>query len=97
MLSFNPVGNPTVLHHLAEIAVIVSLFTAGPKLRVHWRDRRWLLPVRLATLSMVLTVAMIAGIAMPLLGFSLGAAVLLFVVRPVAALLGLAGSESMPL
>jgi sodium/hydrogen antiporter len=77
MLSFNAVDNPAILHHLAEIAVIVSLFTAGLKLRVHWRDRRWLLPLRLATVSMVLTVAMIAGVAMPLLGLSLGAAVLL--------------------
>jgi sodium/hydrogen antiporter len=77
MLSFNAVDNPAILHHLAEIAVIVSLFTAGLKLRVHWRDPRWLLPLRLATVSMVLTVAMIAGVAMPLLGLSLGAAVLL--------------------
>jgi sodium/hydrogen antiporter len=77
MLSLNAVDNPAMLHHLAEIAVIVSLFTAGLKLRVHWRDRRWLLPLRLATVSMVLTVAMIAGVAMPLLGLSLGAAVLL--------------------
>ena len=41
LLTLDPVHDPTVLHHLAEVGVIVSLFTAGLKLRVHWRDRRW--------------------------------------------------------
>lgn len=77
LLSFNPVDEAPILHHLSEVAVIVSLFTAGLKLRVHWRDPRWWLPVRLASFSMLLTVSLIALIAMPLLGFSLGAAVLL--------------------
>lgn len=77
MLSFNPVNEAPILHHLAEVAVIVSLFTAGLKLRVHWRDRRWWLPIRLAAFSMLLTVGLIALIAMPLLGFTLGSSVLL--------------------
>ena len=46
---------------LAAIGVLLSLFTAGPKLRMPWHERRWLTPVRLATLSMVLTVAGVAA------------------------------------
>ena len=40
-----------------EFAVIVSLFTAGLKLRLPLSERRWWLPVRLAFVSMALTVA----------------------------------------
>ena len=77
VLSLDPVQAPALLHRLAEIAVIVSLFTAGLKLRVEWRDRRWFLPLRLAVLSMLLTVAMIALVGMVGLGLSAGAAILL--------------------
>ena len=77
LISLDPVHAPELLHRLAEIAVIVSLFTAGLKLRVDWRDARWLAPVRLATLSMVVTVALIAVTGMNLLGLSAGAAILL--------------------
>jgi len=62
---------------LTELAVIVSLFTAGLKLRVPIRDRRWWLPVRLAFGSMAITVALVAIAGVAGLGLSLGAAVLL--------------------
>jgi len=77
LIALDPLDNPALLHRLAEVAVIVSLFTAGLKLRVDWRDRRWLLPVRLATISMVLTVGLITLGGMPLLGLSIGGAILL--------------------
>jgi NhaP-type Na+/H+ or K+/H+ antiporter len=57
--------------------VIVSLFTAGLKLRMPWRDPRWWLPVRLAFLSMTVTVGLVAFVGTRWLGLSLGAAVLL--------------------
>ncbi|WP_439627760.1 cation:proton antiporter [Gemmata sp.] len=66
-----------VVERVAEVAVIVSLFTAGLKLRVPPGDRRWLLPVRLAFLSMAVTVGLIALVGVYLLGLPLGAAVLL--------------------
>ncbi|HYE04359.1 MAG TPA: cation:proton antiporter [Planctomycetota bacterium] len=66
-----------LIGHLAEVAVIVSLFTAGLKLRVRLSDDNWLLPVRLASVSMVVTVASIAAIGVVALGLPLGAAVLL--------------------
>src|SRR6185295_18599699 len=47
------------------------------KMSVGLRDGRWLLPVRLATVSMVATVALIALVAFFGLGLPLGAAILL--------------------
>jgi NhaP-type Na+/H+ or K+/H+ antiporter len=66
-----------VLELLAEVAVIVSLFSAGLKLRAPLSDRRWGLPLRLAVLAMVPTVALIAAVGVFLLDLPLGAAVLL--------------------
>jgi NhaP-type Na+/H+ or K+/H+ antiporter len=66
-----------VVERFAEVAVLVSLFTAGLKLRVPLGDRRWLLPVRLAFLSMAVTVGLITLAGVFLLGLPLGAAVLL--------------------
>lgn len=65
------------LKTLAEIAVLIALFTVGLKMGVTQFDRRWVLPVRLAFLSMTLTVGLIAGLAWWMLDMSPGAAVLL--------------------
>jgi NhaP-type Na+/H+ or K+/H+ antiporter len=77
LLLVDPVAHAPVIEVVAEIAVLISLFTAGLKLRLPLSDRAWLPPIRLATIGMVLTVAMIAIIGMAGLGLSLGAAVLL--------------------
>lgn len=60
-----------------EAVVLFSLFTAGLKLSAGLHDRQWLLPLRLATVSMAVTVALVALVAWGLLGLSPGAAVLL--------------------
>lgn len=65
------------MERIAEVAVLVSLFTAGLKLRIPLGDRRWLLPLRLAVVSMTVTVGLIALAGVYLLGLPLGAAVLL--------------------
>lgn len=39
-----------VLERIAEIALLISLFAVGMQLGVPLRDRRWLLPSRLALL-----------------------------------------------
>ena len=72
-----PVRDSALLERLAEVAVLISLFGAGLKLRTALNDRRWQLPVRLATISMVLTVALVAAVGVYGLGLPLGAAVLL--------------------
>jgi sodium/hydrogen antiporter len=73
----DPVAQARLLERITEIAVLISLFTAGLKLRAPWNDRRWTTPLRLATLSMVLTVGMIAAIGVYLLRLPLGGAILL--------------------
>lgn len=62
---------------ITEVAVLISLFAAGLKLRVPLRDGLWMLPLRLASLSMILTVGMVAAVGVYGMGLSWGAAVLL--------------------
>ena len=66
-----------MLERLTEAVVLISLFTSGLKLSAGLHDRRWLPPLRLALLSMLISVAAVALIGTWLLGLSLGAAVLL--------------------
>lgn len=73
----DPITHSAVLERVTEFAVIVSLFAAGLKLRTPLTNRRWLLPILLASVSMVLTVALIAAVGVLLLGLPIGAAVLL--------------------
>ncbi|MBA3317513.1 MAG: cation:proton antiporter [Gemmatimonadales bacterium] len=66
-----------LLEHVTEVAVVISLFTVGLKLRVLLTDPRWRVPLRLAVISMVLTVGLVTVVGVLLLGLPLGAAVLL--------------------
>jgi NhaP-type Na+/H+ or K+/H+ antiporter len=77
LLRIDPVKDASVLARLCEIAVIISLFTAGLKLRLPASDRRWRAPILLAALAMVLTIAGVAAFAMAALALPIGAAVLL--------------------
>ena len=73
----DPVGRAAFIERITEIAVVVSLFTTGLKLRVSLRDRIWSIPLRLAFLSMAITVGLVALVGVYGLGLPLGAAVLL--------------------
>jgi NhaP-type Na+/H+ or K+/H+ antiporter len=64
------------LERLTEIAVLISLFAVGLRLRVRLTDPLWLTPVLLATVTMVVTIALLVGIGLAL-ALPLGAAVLL--------------------
>ncbi len=77
LLYFDPIESASTVERLTEIAVSISLFSAGLKLRLSLTDKRWRLPLRLAFVSMTVTVGLIALVAVYGLGFSLGAAVLL--------------------
>jgi NhaP-type Na+/H+ or K+/H+ antiporter len=59
------------------VAVLISLFSVGLKLGLPLSSRDWLLPVRLAFVSMALTVALIAVVGVLGLGLAPGAAILL--------------------
>lgn len=75
--NLDPGAHTRLLEHLAEVVVILSLFTSGLKMSLGLSDGRWLLPLRLAIVSMVVTVTLIAGFGVLWLGLPLGAAILL--------------------
>jgi NhaP-type Na+/H+ or K+/H+ antiporter len=77
LLHVNALGDASVLERVTEIAVIISLFTAGLKLRLPASDRRWRTAILLATVAMVLTIGGVAAFAVAAVGLPLGAAVLL--------------------
>ena len=76
-LKLDPLGHSRLLEVATEIAVVVSLFAAGLKLRRPLRSPLWRLPLALAFASMALTVALVAGLGWFWLGLPLGAAVIL--------------------
>ena len=73
----DPLVYSRMLEKVAEIAVLISLFTVGLKLGLPLRDRNWRLPIRLAVLSMMLSILLVTLAGMFWLGLSLGAAALL--------------------
>jgi sodium/hydrogen antiporter len=77
LIHLDPLKESAFLERITEVAVIVSLFSAGLKLRLYRADLRWELATRLATVSMVITVALVALVGMIALGLPLGAAILL--------------------
>src|SRR6478672_10461984 len=74
---FDPLKQSAMLEVLTEIAVLISLFSAGVKMPVPVKWGKWRAPVRLAWVSMTITVALIAGFAYFMLGLPLGAGILL--------------------
>ncbi|MBK7333858.1 MAG: cation:proton antiporter [Betaproteobacteria bacterium] len=77
LMTPDPLLHSAELETLAEIALLISLFSVGLKLGVPLRDRRWYLPLRLAFPSMALTVIFVTAISVVLLGLPVGAAILL--------------------
>ena len=75
--ALSPHEHAPLLERVAEIGVLLSLFTSGLKMSLGLGDGRWLLPLRLALTSMVITVALIALLGVAWLGLSVGAAILL--------------------
>ncbi len=69
--------NTELLERVTEIAVLLSLFNSGMKLELPLRNARWRIPVQLATVSMLLTVAAVTAVGFYALNLPLGAAVLL--------------------
>ncbi|MGI4937921.1 MAG: cation:proton antiporter [Janthinobacterium lividum] len=62
---------------VCEVALLVSLFSVGLKLRVPFNDRIWRLPLRLGIVAMLITITMLTAVGWYALGLSLGAAILL--------------------
>ncbi len=76
-LSLSPVHDASLLRLLTEIAAIISLFTAGLKLRLPLRSVEWRTPFMLASVSMLITIAIVTCMAYFGLHLSIGAAILL--------------------
>jgi len=74
---FNPLREAPLLEVLTEVAVLISLFSAGVKMPVPFAVAAWRAPLLLATLSMALTVGLVAAFASYALGLPLGAGILL--------------------
>lgn len=74
---FDPIEQSALLELLTEIAVLISLFSAGVKMPVPVKWPAWRSPVRLAWVSMTITVGLIAACCYLFLGMPLGAGVLL--------------------
>lgn len=77
VLTLDALENVELLERLTEVAVLISLFTAGMKLELPLKDKRWRIPVQLASVSMLLTVAAVTAVGVWLLNLPVGAAVLL--------------------
>lgn len=77
LFHFNPLRESALLEVLTEVAVLISLFSAGVKMPVPFTVARWRSPILLATVSMTITVAAVAAFAYYVLGLPLGAGVLL--------------------
>lgn len=60
---FNPLKESALLEVLTEVAVLISLFAAGVKMPVPFSFSRWRTPILLATVSMSITVALVAAFA----------------------------------
>ncbi len=77
LFHFNPLKESALLEVLTEVAVLISLFSAGIKMPVPFGMARWRAPILLATASMAITVALVAAFATWVLGLPLGVGVLL--------------------
>ena len=66
-----------MLEIASELAVIISLYAAGVKMRIPLSSGRWKAPVLLATVTMVLTICLTAALAHWLFGLSVPASMLL--------------------
>lgn len=76
-LAPDPVRYAGILELVTEIVLLIALFAVGLRLGVPLRDRRWLPPLRLAFVSMTITMALIAAVGIWGLHLSPGAAILL--------------------
>lgn len=73
----NPISKNEFTVHITELVVIISLMGSGLKIDRPFTLKGWSVPLRLVSITMVLTIAAVAFIAVQFFGFSLPAAILL--------------------
>lgn len=72
VLMVDSIENSKLFEVIAEVTVIISIFTVGLKLKVPLKDKRWMIPLSMSTLSMVLTVGLISVLTYYLTGLDIG-------------------------
>lgn len=77
VVTLDPFHNAHWLTQIAEVALLISLFAVGLRLRVAIADPLWWLPVRLGVIGMLATIALLTGAGMLLAGLPFGGALLL--------------------
>jgi len=77
LFHFNPLQQSGLLEVVTEIAVILSLFTAGLKLQLPVTHPLWWIPIRLAFVSMAISVGLLTLFGHYVMGLPIGLAVLL--------------------
>jgi NhaP-type Na+/H+ or K+/H+ antiporter len=73
----DPISKSTITVRLTEMIVLVSLMGSGLKIDRPFSLRNWSVPLRLVSITMLLTIAGVTAIGYYWLGFSLAAAALL--------------------
>ena len=77
LLHLDMIADAHLLRMLTEVALLVSLFTIGLRLRVGILDRLWTVPLRLGFLAMLATVPLLALFCVYVLHLGWGPAILL--------------------
>jgi NhaP-type Na+/H+ or K+/H+ antiporter len=73
----DPIWQEEYVVRLTELSVIISLMATALKIRRKFGFRRWRIPLRLVSITMLLSIAAIAFLGWTFLGFSVAGAVLL--------------------
>lgn len=77
IFAIDPLKQSHLLETLTEIAVLISLFSAGVKMPVPINRKRWSPAIRMAMVSMTVSVGLIAAFACLVMKMPLGAGILL--------------------
>ena len=77
LVMLDPYAHAGLLTLITEIALLISLFAVGLRLRVELSDRIWWLPLRLGVLGMLITIVLLTAVGMYLLRLPPGGALLL--------------------
>ena len=76
LIELDITADAELIEPLTEVAVLVSLFGVGLRLRLHLSDRLWIAPLTMATVAMALTIALMTVLGWGI-GLSFGSALLL--------------------
>jgi NhaP-type Na+/H+ or K+/H+ antiporter len=77
LIELDPKKNAALFTMICEVALLISLFSVGLRLRVAFSDPMWWLPVRLGVFGMLITVGLLTCVGLFVLDLPLGAAILL--------------------